>query len=170
MSSLLDKKQQTINPYVYKVTKLVNLILLLCHSFFSALFYINQATILFWFNVGSVMIYLGCFYIIHKQKANLYIVGVYGEIFAFMLINVICLGWDYGFQLYCISCVAAVFFTDFYINQQHKLKKITVAFVMIDIGTFLFLRVWTYSRVPIYSVQNDLLVHVFFISNLLVNS
>jgi len=150
------------------VTRIVNLILLLCHTFFTALFYVNQATILVWFNVVSVLIYIGCFYIIHKQKANLYIVVVYAEIFAFMLVNVICLGWDYGFQLYCISCVVAVLFTDFYQNQQYKLKRFTIAFVLVDIGTFLFLRVWTYQRIPIYSLQNELLAHIFFISNALI--
>ena len=168
MSGFLDKKQQMINPYVYKVTKIVNLVLLLCHAFFCILFYANQAMLLFLFNLGSVMIYLGCFYIIHKNMANLYIAIVYGEIFIFMIVNVICLGWDYGFQFYCISSVIAVLFTDFYTNKEHKLKKATIVSVILAIATFLFLRVWTYRRIPVYSLENELMVHTFFISNALI--
>ncbi len=93
---------------------------------------------------------------------------IFLEIYIFTVLNVSCLGWDYGFQLYCISFLVSSLFTDFYVNPQHKIRKGTILFIIIDISTFLILRIWTYRRLPLYTFHNDLLIHVFFITNSLI--
>lgn len=168
MNTYNDTKHKSIDSYVNKGTLIVNTILLLCHVFFSILFKMNNAPILVAFNAFSIFVYLLLYMALINPKPNLYISVVYVEIYVFMVINVLCLGWDYGFQLYCISFVVTAFYADFYVNLKHRVNKITIVFIAVDILTFLFLRIWTYRRLPIYIIDNVLMIHTFFIVNSLI--
>ena len=120
-----NARQNSINSYVTKSTYIINTLLLLYHVFFGFLFYKNQAHYLYYFNYISILTYLVCYFILYKQKSYLYIAVVFLEIYVFMLLSVIGIGWDYGFQQYCFSFVASLLFTDFYMNKRHKLRKTT---------------------------------------------
>lgn len=118
-----NARQNSINSYVTKSTYIINTLLLLYHVFFGFLFYKNQAHYLYYFNYISILTYLVCYFILYKQKSYLYIAVVFLEIYVFMLLSVIGIGWDYGFQQYCFSFVASLLFTDFYMNKRHKLPQ-----------------------------------------------
>ena len=56
-------------------------------------------------------------------KTKIYVYSAFGVVFLFMILAVICLGWEFGFQQYCIGFVASIIFTDFYINRKKKITK-----------------------------------------------
>ncbi len=154
--------------YVTVGTNIVNIILLICHISFALLFYIYDAPVLFYFNCVSIVLYLFMFEVLRRKKAWTYIIVVYMEIIIFMIISIIYLGWDYGFQHYCIGFVASIIFTDYYMYRESKISKRTIILVALDLLFYVGLRVWTYNHPYIYKIDNDTLVHSFYITNALI--
>lgn len=163
-----NARQNSINSYVTKVTFGINTLLLFYHIYFGFLFYGNQAHFLYCFNYISILTYLVCYLILYKQQVYLYIAVVFLEIYLFMLLSVIGLGWDYGFQQYCFSFVASLLFTDFYVNKRHKIKGTTILFIILNILTYLFMRLWTYHQPYIYALEDTSFIPVFYITNSLI--
>ncbi len=163
-----NARQNSINSYVTKATYIINTLLLLYHVFFGFLFYKNQAHYLYYFNYISILTYLVCYFILYKQKSYLYIAVVFLEIYVFMLLSVIGIGWDYGFQQYCFSFVASLLFTDFYMNKRHKLRKTTILFIILNVITYLFMRLWTYKQPYIYVIADTSLIPTFYITNAII--
>lgn len=160
-----NARQISINSYVTKVTYIINTMLLLYHIFFGFLFYRNQADFLYYFNYISILTYLVSYFILNRQKPFLYIAVIFLEIYLFMISAVIGIGWDYGFQQYCFSFVASLLFTDFYVNKRHKLRKSTICFIILNILTYLFMRLWTYKQPYLYSLEDKSLIPIFYITN-----
>lgn len=157
-----------IIKYVTFGTMIVNSILLICHICFAMLFRKHDAYVLFYYNCASIVIYLLMFEVLRRQKAWAYIITVYVEIVIFVILAVIYLGWDYGFQHYCIGFVASLIFTDFYMYRTKKIRKRTIAIIGLDLLFYVLLRIWTYHHPYIYKIDNELLVHGFYIVNSLI--
>ena len=160
--------KSTAESYVTKGTQIVNIILLLCHLFFAYIFYSYDATIMFWFNCFSIVTYLVGFEVLRRRKAWVYVIMVYAELFLFMTIAVVCLGWEWGFQQYCIGFAASIAFTDYYMNKDHMVGRKTYVFVAVDVLVYLILRMWTYFAPYVYEIPNELLVKSYYIINTMI--
>lgn len=156
-----------VNDYVAKVTWLSNVVLLLCHFAFGAFFLINDFTILFVFNCFSILTYFATFGLLKKKMARTYVIIVFVEIYLFMLVAIACVGWDYGFQHYCISFIASLLFSDFYMNGTQKDGKKTILLGSINAVLYIALRFWTDVRPPIYHLENDYIVYLIYLLNTL---
>lgn len=168
MKAVSDHMPKSIIKYVTDGTMVVNTILLLCHISFGILFKIYEADVMFYYNCISIIIYIFSFEILRKQKAWTYIIIVYVEIFFFMILAVVYMGWDYGFQQYCIGFIASIIFTDFYMSSKRTMSKRTVAIVAFDVVVFMALRMWTYHHPYVYKIENDILVRLFYMTNSLI--
>lgn len=162
MRTALKEMPQNVIDYVTRGTMRINLVLLLCHIGFGVLFYMYEATILFGYNCLSIITYVVTFGLLRRKKAWAYVLIVYVEIFIFMILAVIFLGWDYGFQHYCIGFVASLIFTDFYMNSNRSMGKLTKVLVAGNVMLYMALRFWTYRHPYIYAIDNDYIAHVFF--------
>ncbi len=154
-----------VEKYVLNGTIIVNIILLTCHLCFGVLFYLYQANVLFAYNCLSILTYLSCFAILKKKKAWTYVIIVYVEIFIFMVLAVTFLGWEYGFQHYCIGFVASMIFTDFYMSEKKIISNRTIWLGSINVALYLALRFWTYHQPYVYEIGNQVTVRLFYICN-----
>ncbi len=161
-------RQQTFNPYVMKRMYMINTALLLCHITFCLFFKAYNISLLFYFSWFSIATYIFTYFMLHKNMAYLFIATIFFEIFTFVLLATLCFGWDYGFQLYCFSFMVAVFFCDYYVNKNHKIKKSTICILTLNIFTYFALRIWTYTHAPLYSLPNKNLALIFHLSNAII--
>lgn len=159
---------QNVVKYVRAGVGMINWVLLLCNIGHGVLFWIYDAHILFVYNCLSIVsLAFGCI-MLKLNKKWTYIITVYLGIFIFMILAVICLGWEYGFQQYCIGFVASFIFTDFYMSKDRKFAKSTKIVVAFDVLLYIGLRLWTYEHPYIYLIDNKILVLSFYIVNSLL--
>ncbi len=159
---------KNVSDYVFKGTNMVNLVLLLFTISNAILFWIYDATFLFYFDCVKVLLIILAWFLLGKGKVKAYIFMIFGGIFVFMILSVIYLGWDYGFQQYCIGFVASLIFTDFYMSRERKVTKRTIALVAFNVLLYIALRLWTYEHPCVYVIDNKLVVRIFYIMNSLI--
>lgn len=161
-------KHQGIADYVKSGATILNTVFLLIHIFFGIFFHINNTGILFYYNLFSIAIGLIGYVILYKNLSDLYSAITNIEIFIFMIMCTLCLGWDYGFQQYCMIFVVSLLFTDYSLNEDHKLKKNTICMLGLVIVAYFSLRIWTFSHPYVYRLESNISAHNFYIINSLL--
>ncbi len=157
-----------VKDVVLKGTIIVNSILLLCHISFGILFYLYKAPILFYFNCLSIIIYILAFEILRRKNTVAYVFLVFIEIFVFMTLSIVCLGWEYGFQHYLIGFVASMVFSDYFVEHSQVVRKRTILLGSSNVVVYLILRFFTYANPPIYVLENDYIANIFYVGNTIV--
>lgn len=165
----MQARNQSIVSYVVSGTTIFNTIILLLHVFFGFFFYDSNAQILFYYNFLSIATYLVGYFILYKNITGLYTILINAEVYIFMLLATVCLGWNYGFQQYCIIFVVSLLFTDYYTNQAHKLRVFTICLIALVLATYVALRAWTYFHPYVYHLQNATPERIFFIANSIIS-
>lgn len=153
------------NLFVLKGTWIINIVLLVCHIYFVVLFKFYKADILFWFNCGSVVIYLLCFELLRRKKAWTYVLFVFVEIYVFMVVSIICLGWEFGFQHYCIAFIASISFSNFFMNGNRTSHRIPVIAGIFNAVLYIVLKFWTQYNPGVYQIENPIVKEGMYIMN-----
>ncbi|MBQ4523254.1 MAG: GGDEF domain-containing protein [Lachnospiraceae bacterium] len=159
---------QNVKRFVATGTNLVNLILLACNIGYGILFWLYDADVLFYYICVSSIFFPFVCGMLKKGKKWTYIITVFLEIFLFMILAVVYLGWDYGFQQYCIGFVASLIFTNFYMSRERKINRTTMIIVIFNVLLYVGLRLWTYEHPYVYIIDNEILVKCFYIFNSLI--
>ncbi|MBQ3515540.1 MAG: GGDEF domain-containing protein [Lachnospiraceae bacterium] len=159
---------QNVKRYVAMGTKLVNLLLFLCHIGYGILFWVYDAKVLFYYNCIHTLLFIFACVMLERKKKWTYIVTVFLGIFIFMVLAVVYLGWDYGFQQYCIGFVASLIFTNFYMNRERKITRGTMMIIGLNVLLYVVLRLWTYEHPFVYKIDNGILMKCFYIFNSLI--
>lgn len=157
-----------VKNYVLKGSNKVNLLILIVTIFNACLFWIYDAKVLFYYNCLNVFLIFLAWGMLKLKKRLAYALIVFGGIFCYMILAVIYLGWDYGFQQYCIGFIASMIFTDYYLANERKITVRTVCLVVFDVSLYLALRLWTYEHPYVYQIDNQFIKHTFFIVNTLL--
>ena len=92
----------------------LNTMLLVVHCLFLAFFASTHVKIMMTVNIFSVLIYAASFRLLKKRYMTFYTAVMFLEISIHMFLAVLCLGVDYGFQLYFFVCVSVIFYTDYF--------------------------------------------------------
>ncbi|MDY5577672.1 MAG: GGDEF domain-containing protein [Lachnospiraceae bacterium] len=166
---MINDKQESIDKDVRNVTMIVNTILLICHIMFCFFFGKNNVNIMYQYNFISIIVYLLGFWVLRDKLGVVYVSMVYVELLIFMILAVICLGWEYGFQQYCIGFITTALFTDFYTSHNHKLKKRTIMVMAMYVIMYIVMRIWTYEIEPLNVIDNKVIEHALFIANTLIS-
>lgn len=100
----------------------VNLFLLIMHTGLLVFFACAHIGLMAYVNVCSVLFYALGFLLLKYDKILPYMLATFIEIMVHMFLAVISVGWDYGFQLYFIACLAVVFYVNYFavrLGSQH---------------------------------------------------
>ncbi|MBR6627079.1 MAG: GGDEF domain-containing protein [Lachnospiraceae bacterium] len=165
MGRVMQDVPEKVQKSVLCGTIAVNCILLLCHISFGILFYLYKAPILFYFNCFSIIIYVLCFELLRRRKTWAYVFIVFAEIYLFMMLSIVCLGWEYGFQHYCIGFVASLVFSDYFVVHSKKVRKRTIWLGAANVIIYIILRFWTYNNPPVYVLGNNIISNMFYVGN-----
>lgn len=121
------------------------------------------------YNYISILVYLFGFWALRDKLGVIYVSMVYVELLIFMILAVICLGWEYGFQQYCIGFITTALFTDFYTSRAHKLKKRTIMVMTMYVIMYIVMRIWTYEIKPLNVIANKTIEQALFVANTLIS-
>lgn len=152
---------------IKKITYKINTVILILVFCLMAFFALCKATFLVWFSIPTAAVYLIGYYLISKDDLYTYVRMVYGWLTLYMSITTICLGYRFGFHLYCMSMIPIIFYTE-YMAFQLKTNSINTtlysAFVII---AYLVSTGYSAYMSPIYDVDSRI-AGAFWLFNALV--
>ena len=138
---------------VKKMSFTVNTVILALVFGLMAFFRLCGADFLVWFSIPTAMIYLIGYWLIHKEKLDIYVWMIYLWLTLYMGVTTVCLGYGYGFHLYCFSMIPTMFVTEY---MAYRLRRRSMRSLYISIGIAVFYLVCTGSVAlfgPIYESE-----------------
>lgn len=152
------------------VTKffVINTLLLLCHIAYIFLFYAFHAPIMLLYNIISVITYMVTYVILYYKKAIAYTLVLTFEIAVFMLLGIMCIGWDAGFQLYSFAFLVSSLFEDLYYQKSTKISAKTFIQALVILCLYLFAKAWTMHHQPLYSYESTTVIDILHASNSII--
>jgi hypothetical protein len=91
-----------------KLNLTTNTMMLLTHLAFILLYLKMKTPILFAYNLVSVAIFLVNFFFAWTRRDAIFYGVIYGEVLVFTTLNILLLGWGYGFELYSFSYAISI--------------------------------------------------------------
>ena len=164
----MSKRGMTSDAKKYIIQKMyfVNAFLIVLHFLYAGFYIHFEMPILFYMNLFDVgLCIVGCF-CLKKESYKNYVHLLFYELYIFMIFSVIFLGWNYGYQFYCISFTVAIFFCDFCLNKNEKIRINSIAMGVFNMLLYLAMRWWTNNHPYIYSLENDLIENGLYITNI----
>ena len=166
---VMQENERRIGPeteqFVTIRSMVVNTMFLLFHILFLILYYYMDIMFMVGVNMVSIFLYTISFWLCEGKHTKYFAIIVVGEIWAHMLLSVISVGWEYGFQNYCFGAVAVIMFADFYTSKKYRIRIRAMLASVLYIVTYPVLRIWTYFNEPIYQVDYPIMERCFFIGN-----
>ncbi|MGN0414362.1 MAG: GGDEF domain-containing protein [Agathobacter sp.] len=149
-----------------KMANQANTMLLCLHIYLLLMFVFTHIWLMACFNIISLVVY-GSNYYWSGKNLKIYFVSAYVEILVHMILAVIAVGWDCGFQIYVFALVLIIYFGD-YISSKQKENKINlhprlISVFVIILYPFLYLESHVLS--PLYRIERVEVKYVVFILN-----
>ena len=145
---------------IKKLSGIVNAVILLLVFGLLAFFCICKVTFMIWFSIPTAFIYIIGFYLIHRNMLDLYVRMVYFWLTLYMLCSTICLGYGYGFHLYCFSMIPIIFATEYISYKLGKRRLNATVISMIIAAVYLVSTGFTAYFGPVY--ERDQKASAFF--------
>ena len=141
---------------IKRFTYIINSIIMFLVIALAGFFFLCRATILIWFSIPTLLVYVLGYILIIKDRLDIYVRLVYFWITLYMCLCSVCLGYKFGFHLYCLSMIPIIFYTEY---MADKLGKTRVnAFVVSGIIGICYLISTGYTSIagPIYQIDSML--------------
>lgn len=152
---------------VGKLTWIVNSAILFMVLGLMLFFYICEASIMVWFSIPTIFVYIIGYALIYKKKYYFYVWMVYLWITLYMSLATVCLGYKYGFHLYSLSMIPIIYYTN-YIAYKINQKKLTTAFFsLIIIACYMACTIYVSLAGSIYE-GNNTAEAIFWITNSII--
>ena len=156
------------NKIAMRSVLIVNVFLVSIHACLLIFFASIHITLMTCVNVGSVLFYLASFLLLKSGKTTIYICAAFMEIMVHMFFAVISMGWEFGFQLYFIGCLAIVFYVDYFsvkLGKSHiKGSRFSAISGLLYLVTLLVTRFWGH----IYNTSKNLAFAGLIINSVVV--
>ena len=150
-----------------KMTFVVNTVILLLVIGLACFFYMVDAPFLIYFSIPTALVYLIGYYLIAKEWLHVYVWMVYLWLTIYMCVTTICLGYAYGFHLYCFSMIPVMYVTE-YIAYKLERRSLRALYVSMGISLiYLFSTGYVALFGPIYE-RDQKLASFFWIFNALI--
>ena len=143
---------------ITKITYIVNTILLIIVTAMMWFFHECKATFLVYFSIPTILVYVLGYYIIYHEKLYFYVMLVFGWITMYMCVALVCLGYNYGFQMYPLSLIPIIYYIN-YISYKLNLRRVSSALIStVIIISYLVCVVIVSVNGPIYKGNDSLAV------------
>jgi len=132
---------------------------------FMGLFHYMHVTYMVYHSIPTIIGYLIMYALIAKNKLHEFVVGVYFILTAYMGATTVCLGVEYGFQLYMMSMLPIVFYTEYMGFRLHAKRIRSLWICLFMICCYLICSGYAVYIGPIYEGGNDTLKVAIFTIN-----
>lgn len=141
---------------IRRFTYIINTIIFALVIGLAGFFYLCKATILLWFSIPTALVYVVGYFLIKKDRLDIYVRLVYFWITIYMCLCTVCLGYKIGFHLYCFSMIPIIFYTEYMADKLGKTK--INAFVVSGIVAICYLLSTGYAAIfgPLYTTDNSI--------------
>ena len=151
---------------IMKLTYFINAMLLVFVIGMGFVFARTGVTYMVYHSIPTAILYVIYFFIVRKGLLDIYTLVVYITITIYMIATTICIGYNAGFHLYCMSLIPLTFYMKY---LGHKLNTrcmnpMYMSFTLI--AAYLIGAVFVIIRGPIYEV-NSAFLSFFMIFNAL---
>ena len=138
-----------------KLTFTVNTVILLIVFGLAGFFAYCDAHFLVWFSIPTAFVYIIGYYLIRKERLDIYVRVVYFWLTLYMSVTTICLGYRMGFHLYCLSMIPIIFYTEYMAEKIGKRKVNAVIVSGIIVLCYVISTGYSAFVGPIYFVENN---------------
>ena len=149
---------------IKKLTLSINTVILLLVFGLAGFFALCHATFLVWFSIPTAMVYVIGYYLISKEKLDIYVRMVYFWLTLYMCTTTVCLGYRFGFHLYCLSMIPIIFYTEYMAKKLGRNTINTVLASGIIVVAYLISTGFASYVPPVYDVNNHI-AGIFWIFN-----
>jgi len=152
--------QETAKKYSYAVNTVILLMVLGLLAFFLIL----DVPILVIFSIPTICVYIIGYILIYKDKLAIYVWMIYLWISIYMGLTTVCLGYGFGFHLYCMSMIPVMFVTEY---LAYKLKTGSMRALHISIAVcivYLISTGYVSNMGPIYE-RDESAAKIFWLMN-----
>ena len=141
---------------IRRFTYIINSVILFLVIALAGFFFLCKASILIWFSIPTLLVYILGYVLISKDRLDIYVRLVYFWITFYMCLCTFCLGYKIGFHLYCFSMIPIIFYTEYMADKLGRTK--VNAFVASSIIAICYLLSTGYTafKGPIYPVDNSI--------------
>ena len=117
---------------VKKTAFLVNAVILALVFGLMGFFIMCDADFLTYFSIPTAAVYVFGFFLISRDKLDIYVWMVYFWLTLYMSVTTLFLGYGYGFHLYCFSMIPVMFVTEYLSYKLHRrsMKAMTVSYII----------------------------------------
>ena len=167
---------------IQKTALIVNAVILALVFALMGFFNYCDVTFMTWFSIPTAAVYLLGFWLIVRDKLDIYVWMVYCWLTLYMCLGTVCLGYGYGFHLYCFSMIPIIFVTEYLAYKLHRRSMRANHISIVIAAAYLLSTGYTAYNGPVYQIEqrasayfwigNALTVFCFLIyySNYLVNA
>ncbi len=131
----------------------IDIILLLIHIYLLTFFAICHITPMAVVNIFSVFVYLVMMKVV-KRKPYMFMMVTFWEILLHMILAIVFVGWDFGFQFYCFALIPLVFFCDHLKRSGSGKSSYPISWSVFVIVCFLALRIYTWNFDAFYYAKH----------------
>ena len=96
-----------------KFSAVVNTVILLMVFGLMGFFALIKVRFLVLFSIPAALVYVIGYALIYKDKLDIYVRMVFSWLTFYMCVTTVCLGYGYGFHLYCFSIIPTIFVTEY---------------------------------------------------------
>ena len=156
-----------IQTRTVKLTNIVNTLILFMVFGLMAFFKAIDAEFLVYFSIPTAFIYIIGFYLISRGKLSIYVWMVYLWLTIYMGVTTVCLGYSFGFHLYCMSMIPVMFVSEY---MAYKIDKKSLKAVYVSLGVAVVYLVSTgYVSYfgPVYE-RDEKVASIFWLMNSIV--
>lgn len=150
-----------------KIANCVNAVILLLVFGLLGFFIMIDVPFLIYFSIPTTLVYVIGFVLISKDHLSAYVRMVYFWLTLYMSITTLCLGYEYGFHLYCFSMIPVIFVTE-YMSYKLNNRKVRASLSSVIIAVFyLACTGYVLGFGPIYN-RSGKIVSVFWFFNAVI--
>lgn len=153
----------TDKTYHYQVIRktcyAANIIYLIVRLFYLILFLVSKLYILAYITAGTILIYIGLFFVFKKKKYYLYALLCGNEFFAYIIAATLMTGFSTGFCFYLIGLCIVSFFTTYFSKTRNV--RGTIVWAGLSLGIFLMMYFVSQYNPPFYQIDKWLELTLF---------
>ena len=118
-----------------KMSFIINTVILFLVFGLAGFFWMCDVMFLVWFSIPTALVYIIGFWLIHTNRLGFYVRLVYSWLTFYMCVTTVCLGYGYGFHLYCFSMIPTIFVAE-YLTYRLKNKPLKPVLASLLIAVF----------------------------------
>lgn len=135
------------------IAKIIDIVLLIIHTFLMVFFAVLHIHFMVAANIVSICIYL-VMVRMSQQQLEKFVLATYFEVLLHMILAVVCVGWEFGFQFYSFALIPVIFYYDFLQQSKNGKRCYPVLTSMFVVAAFCILRAYTWYYGAVYEVNN----------------